>query len=199
MHWLPRRKGFNINTWGAPCQCGLSHMEHDANRPHRSKASSCGGFISNFACISCDKKWEEHETIYEKENERVAERKSIREDYMPLASNPETQRAAMNNLGIDSRTPEQRFLDEMRIEEEKKANGGMLNLQLQEGGGSRPAVNLVVNTMKNQAPKQNLNKPERSIQLMQARGMHGQRPPNMAIKSGTRPEDAVRPPIGYSG
>ena len=90
MHWLPRRKGFNINTWGAPCQCGLSHMEHDANRPHRSKASSCGGFISNFACISCDKKWEEHETIYEKENERVAERKSIREDYMPLASNPET-------------------------------------------------------------------------------------------------------------
>ena len=39
----------------------------------------------------------------------------------------------MNNLGIDSRTPEERFLDEMRIEEEKKANGGMLNLELADG------------------------------------------------------------------
>ena len=44
----------------------------------------------------------------------------------------------MNNLGIDSRTPEQRFIDEMRIEEEKKANGGMLNLELSAGGGGRP-------------------------------------------------------------
>ena len=141
-------------------------MEHAANRPHRCKTCSCYDFQSDFACISCDRKFEEHETIYEKENERVAERKSIREDYMPLASNPEVQQAAMNNLGIDSRTPEQRFLDEMRIEEEKKANGGMLNLELSAGGGNRPQVNLMVNTMKNQAPKQNLAKPERSIQLM---------------------------------
>ena len=51
----------------------------------------------------------------------------------------------------------------MRIEEEKKANGGMLNLELSAGGGNRPQVNLMVNTQKNQAPKQNLNKPERSI------------------------------------
>lgn len=79
----------------------------------------------------------------------------------------------MNNLGIDSRTPEQRFLDEMRIEEEKKANGGMLNLELSKGGGNAPQVNLMVNVMKNQAPKQNLAKPERSIQLMQQRGMAG--------------------------
>jgi len=74
----------------------------------------------------------------------------------------------MNNLGIDSRTPEQRFIDENRIEEEKKANGGMLNLEISAGDASgRPQVNLVVNVLKNnQAPKQNLNKPERSIQLM---------------------------------
>jgi len=66
------------------------------------------------------------------------DRKTIREDYMPLANNPAHQRAVMNELGIDSRTPEQRFLDEMRIEEEKKANGGMLNLELSAGGGGRP-------------------------------------------------------------
>lgn len=27
-HWLVRRKGFNVNTWGAPCECKHSHMEH---------------------------------------------------------------------------------------------------------------------------------------------------------------------------
>lgn len=82
---------------------------------------------------------------------------------MPLASNPEVQQAAMNDLGIDQRTPEQRFIDEMRIEEERKANGGMINLELSAGGNGRPQVNLVVNTMKNQAPKQDLNRPERSM------------------------------------
>ncbi len=44
----------------------------------------------------------------------------------------------MNNLGIDSRTPEQRYLDEMRIDEQKRANGGMLNLELSAGDGNRP-------------------------------------------------------------
>jgi len=72
---------------------------------------------------------------------------------MPLATNPEHQQAVMNNLGIDSRTPEQRYLDEMRIEEQKRENGGMLNLELSAGGGGRPQVNMIVNTMKNQAPK----------------------------------------------
>lgn len=55
----------------------------------------------------------------------------------------------MNELGIDSRTPEQRWLDEMRLEEQKRANGGMLNLRIQAGDSNRPQVNLVVNTMKN--------------------------------------------------
>ena len=34
----------------------------------------------------------------------------------------------MIRLGIDSRTPEEKFLDEMKLEEEKKLNDGMLNL-----------------------------------------------------------------------
>jgi len=47
--------------------------------------------------------------------------------------------------------------------------------------------------MKNQVPKQNLNKPERSVQLMQQRGMAGQRPPQAKIKASTNPNDPVRP------
>jgi len=34
-------------------------------------------------------KYEDHFTIYELENERKAAKKPIREDYLPLASNPE--------------------------------------------------------------------------------------------------------------
>ena len=61
--------------------------------------------------------------------------------------------AVMANLGIDSRTPEQKLFDEIRIDEEKRKNGGMLNLELSAGDGIRPQVNLMVNTMKNQVPK----------------------------------------------
>ena len=93
----------------------------------------------------------------------------------------------MIRLGIDDRTPEEKFLDEMKLEEMKKLNGGMLNLQLSDGTGGKPQVNLIVNTQKNQAPKQNLQKPERSIQLMQEKGMAGQRTPVPAIKSSKVP------------
>ena len=100
----------------------------------------------------------------------------------------------MIRLGIDNRTPEEKFLDEMKLEEEKKLNDGMLNLQLCDGQGSMPQVSIIVNTNKNQAPKQNLQKPERSIQLMQERGMAGQRKPVGAIKSGN-----ARPQIQNTG
>lgn len=70
MHWLPRRKGFNINTWGAPCNCQHSHAEHKAVRPNGCKTCGCYSFTSDFACISCNKKYEEHETLYETEKER---------------------------------------------------------------------------------------------------------------------------------
>ena len=88
-HWLPRRKGFNINTWGAPCICKHSHLEHTPTPPYRCNTCQCANFISDFACLSCDRKFEDHETIYETEKERKLERKTIREDYMPLALNPE--------------------------------------------------------------------------------------------------------------
>ena len=91
-HWLPRRKGFNINTWGASCTCKHSHKEHAPVRPHKCKSCGCFDFQSDFACISCNEKWEEHETIYETEKERELAGKPIREAFLPLASNPEIQK-----------------------------------------------------------------------------------------------------------
>lgn len=42
--------------------------------------------------------------------------KPIREEYIPLASNPEIQAETMKKIGFDYRTPEQKFLDEMKEE-----------------------------------------------------------------------------------
>ena len=72
-------------------------------------------------------------------------------------------------------------------------------------GNSRiPQVSVVIDMKKNYAPKQNLQKPERSVQLMQQRGIAGQRPPQGAI-GGTQPRalpgaghsDVIQPRSGF--
>ena len=73
----------------------------------------------------------------------------------------------MIKLGVDPRSPEEKLLDEFRQEEEMKLNKGMINLQLGDGQNGRPLVNLIVNANKPQVRKQDLSKPERSVQLMQ--------------------------------
>ena len=68
----------------------------------------------------------------------------------------------MKKLGIDGRTPEQRFLDEIREEELRQQNGGMMEVQLADGSRG-PQMSILVNKTKDQAPKQDLSKPEKSI------------------------------------
>lgn len=72
----------------------------------------------------------------------------------------------MKKLGIDGRTPEQRWIDEMK--EEQKDSVIMLNLNSGQVG---PNVNIMIDTKKNLRPKQDVSKPEKSIQLMQQKGM----------------------------
>lgn len=104
--WLPRRKGFNVNTWRASCKCKHTHEEHKAVRPHKCSKCGCGAFQSDFCCIGCDKMFEDHETLYETAQERAALGKPTGQDYYPLASNPEIQRETMKRLGLDETTPE---------------------------------------------------------------------------------------------
>lgn len=118
MHWLPRRKDFNINKWRPSCKCKHSHEEHHPNRPMKCKKCACFGFQSDFVCIACDRPFEEHFTYFENEKERLAQGKPIRRDFYPLASHPEIQAETMKKLGIDGRTAEERLIAE--IEEEKK-------------------------------------------------------------------------------
>ncbi len=60
--WLPRRKGFNVAAWRAKCRCGHGHDEHDPGS--RRCRCGCAGFASNFVCLVCDMKWEDHETVF---------------------------------------------------------------------------------------------------------------------------------------
>jgi hypothetical protein len=57
-------------------------------RPHKCTTCGCFDFKSDFCCIGCDGKFEDHETIWETEKERMMAKKSVREGYLPLSSNP---------------------------------------------------------------------------------------------------------------
>lgn len=76
--------------------------------------------MSDFACIGCDQKYEEHETIYETEKERVQAGKPVREAFYPLASSPQIQQETFKKLGLDGRSYEQRLIEELKQEEEEK-------------------------------------------------------------------------------
>ena len=70
----------------------------------------------------------------------------------------------MRDLGIDGRSPEEKLLEELKIEEENKANGGVVKLELRDGNTAGVQVNYIVDTSKKGLrPKQDLTKPEKSI------------------------------------
>lgn len=184
--WLPRRKGFDVNQWRASCTCTHTHEDHAPNNPNKCKCG-CYGFQSDFACLTCDKKWEDHDTLYELESERAQLGKTIREQFKPLSSHPEIQRETMIKLGMDMRSEEEKFRDELRDEQEQAqiaAQGGhFLNVS--------PGVNIMIPQKKSYAPKQDVTKPERSVLLMQQKGLGGQKAHQpkapVAAKGGMQP------------
>ena len=64
----------------------------------------------------------------------------------------------MKKIGLDERSAEERFLDEMN--EESKEPVMTLNLN---ASGAGPDVNIMIDTRKQINPKQDLSKPEKSI------------------------------------
>ena len=45
--------------------------------------------MSDFCCINCDRKWEEHETTVELESERAAGGREIGANFLPMSDNRE--------------------------------------------------------------------------------------------------------------
>lgn len=61
--WLVRRKGFNLHTFRAKCKCKHGHDVHRPAPPRRCTECGCGGFQSDFLCVVCDMRWEDHQTV----------------------------------------------------------------------------------------------------------------------------------------
>ena len=97
MWWLPRRKGFDVRAWRAPCKCQQGHDVHYP-KTRACKASGCRAFDSAYQCIGCDGKQEEHETVFELESERVQAKRDVGPRFMPLADTPELQRALFSSM-----------------------------------------------------------------------------------------------------
>ena len=71
--WLPKRRDFDRESYRMKCRCQHTHEEHAPYpSPFRctAKRCSCLAFTSASICAACDMHWEEHDTIFETEQER---------------------------------------------------------------------------------------------------------------------------------
>jgi len=168
-YFLTRRKGFDINEWRPLCSCKHPHAVHDPVKT-KCKECACRKFIGNFACLSCDGKWDEHVVLYEDEELRKELGKPVGEAFYPLSDVPEIQ---------------QQFLKQLEEEEEKAKNAAEeakdkpveaeSSIEKIETGMNQVSLvgNQAVTTIEG---KKNLTlpvreKPERSIRLMKEQGM----------------------------
>ena len=89
--WLQTRPGFDVSSWRAKCRCKHTHEEHGPNNPRRCKIKSCPcfEFESNFLCASCDKHWENHETVFETADQRSKAGIPYGEEYLPFHELPD--------------------------------------------------------------------------------------------------------------
>ncbi|XP_051820899.1 protein FAM221B isoform X4 [Antechinus flavipes] len=91
--WLQKRSGFDPKAWRALCRCKHNHEEHLATGSHacRHRGCQCNFFQSNFLCAACDRRWEEHETFFESEENRRQGGRPIGADCIPFAEKPALQ------------------------------------------------------------------------------------------------------------
>uniref|UniRef100_A0A061RCD5 Protein fam221b n=1 Tax=Tetraselmis sp. GSL018 TaxID=582737 RepID=A0A061RCD5_9CHLO len=168
--WLPRRKGFNINTWRAKCKCKHSHDEHEppGTRSRRCRASGCGcgQFISDFLCVVCDKHWEEHETVIETEQERKSTGRPVGSAFFPLADTPDIQALVFGELTLsDSPSPSEHATQEAQLAalHNSVASRGSRS----QGPPTGPRQQMAVAAARRQgvAPPNPTDRPERSVRL----------------------------------
>nr|XP_012625436.1 protein FAM221B isoform X4 [Microcebus murinus] len=102
--WLRRRATFDPKAWRAQCRCKHSHEEHSATGSHpcRHHGCCCRYFESNFLCVACDRRWEEHETFFETEETRRRGGRPHGTVYMPFAEMPVIGEAIIRNSDFEA-------------------------------------------------------------------------------------------------
>ena len=88
-YWIPFQKNFSYDNYKVKCKCKHTWNEHDGSGYLNCKKCGCGEFNSAFCCAVCNKFWQDHEMIYETENERKMNGKPVREDFIPFNEMPE--------------------------------------------------------------------------------------------------------------
>jgi len=160
-YFLTRRKGFDVTQWRPLCRCKHPHAVHDPVSM-KCKECNCSKFISNWACISCDGKWEEHEVLYEDHELRAELGKPVGEAFYPMAEVPEIQAEYLRQVEQEVERERQRKAEaEAGVRELGEA---LTQVAIRDTGGE-------VVTCANSTTLPAREKPERSVRLMKERGM----------------------------
>jgi len=164
-YFLTRRKGFDVNEWRPLCSCKHPHAVHDPVRT-KCKECACRKFISNFACLSCDGKWEEHIVLYEDEELRKELGKPVGEAFYPLADVPEIQQEFLRQLEEEAAKNAAEVNEPAVAEAEiAKIETDMSQVSLDE----ERTVSTFEEKKKLTLPIR--EKPEKSVRLMKEQGM----------------------------
>ena len=124
-------------------------------------------FLSNFACLSCDGKWEEHLTLYEDEETRKELGKPVGEAFYPLADVPEIQREFLRQLDEEATKNASEATKETGSEI-AKLETDMTQVCL---GDEVPENAVTSYEEKKKLTLPARDKPERSVRLMKEQGM----------------------------
>ena len=75
---------FKYDEWKAGCKCGHNWTKHDFNKDWKCEECNCERFQSDFYCGVCGNSWENHKILFETEQNRKKDGKSIGKDYEPF-------------------------------------------------------------------------------------------------------------------
>jgi hypothetical protein len=84
--FLLRRKDFKASEWFPKCRCGHGPRDHDPRTLRCNACRRCFRFEGAFACLACDGRFEDHETVFESQAERRAAGRTTGAHYGPLAN-----------------------------------------------------------------------------------------------------------------
>uniref|UniRef100_A0A0X3P7W5 Protein FAM221B n=2 Tax=Schistocephalus solidus TaxID=70667 RepID=A0A0X3P7W5_SCHSO len=101
--WLRKRRDFDPKAYRMKCSCKHTHEEHECYpSPYRCRAKGCGcsAFNSASVCAACDMHWQDHDTVFETEQERKQAGRQIREDWLPFSELPALRDIAVT--GVDN-------------------------------------------------------------------------------------------------
>jgi hypothetical protein len=85
--WLPRRPGFDIETYRPCCKCNHTSLQHNIATPGcrcREPGCRCGGWIPRYQCAACDGIATDHTIELEGERERVDAGRPVGQQYLPF-------------------------------------------------------------------------------------------------------------------